>query len=164
MAIGERIHFFRTRKGLTQRQLGEALGFLGRTSDVRVAQYESESRIPREDLIKRMAAFLDVDPRAITVPDIDTYIGLMYTFFTLEDRYGLYVSEIDGELCLRLDKQRKGYFSMFKMLHAWLTQRQRLQAGEISQEEYDTWRYHYPAYDTEQRWAKVPPEFLFPSI
>ena len=35
MAIGKRIRFFRNRKGMTQKQLGEILGFLGKTSDVR---------------------------------------------------------------------------------------------------------------------------------
>ena len=33
MAIGKRIRFFRNRKGMTQKQLGELLGFLGKTSD-----------------------------------------------------------------------------------------------------------------------------------
>lgn len=41
MATGKRIRFFRTKIGLTQKQLGEKLGFTGRTSDVRMAQYES---------------------------------------------------------------------------------------------------------------------------
>ena len=75
MAIGKRIRFFRNRKGMTQKQLGELLGFLGKTSDVRMAQYESESRTPKQDLVKEMAHLLDVSPRAITVPEIDSYIG-----------------------------------------------------------------------------------------
>ena len=29
-------------------------------------------------------------------------------------------------------------------------------AGEISNEEYDKWRYNYPQYDDTQIWAKVP--------
>ena len=33
MAIGQRIKFFRNRKGMTQKQLGELLGFKGKTSD-----------------------------------------------------------------------------------------------------------------------------------
>ena len=40
MAIGKRIKFFRRKKELTQKQLGRMLGFLGKTSDVRMAQYE----------------------------------------------------------------------------------------------------------------------------
>ena len=74
MAIGKRIRFFRNRKGMTQKQLGEILGFLGKTSDVRMAQYESEARTPKQDLVKEMAHILDVSPRAITVPEIDSYI------------------------------------------------------------------------------------------
>ena len=104
MAIGKRIRFFRNRKGMTQKQLGEILGFLGKTSDVRMAQYESEARTPKQDLVKEMAHIFDVSPRAITVPEIDSYIGLMHTLFALEDMYGLKIGEIDGEVCLRLDK------------------------------------------------------------
>ena len=64
MAIGQRIKFFRNRKGMTQKQLGEILGFLGKTSDVRMAQYESEARVPKIDLVKEMAQVFDVSTRA----------------------------------------------------------------------------------------------------
>ena len=41
MAIGERIHFFRTLRGMTQKYLGMAVGFPERSADVRLAQYET---------------------------------------------------------------------------------------------------------------------------
>lgn len=85
MAIGKRIKSFHNRKGMTQKQLGEILGFLDKTSDVRMAQYESETRIPKIDLVKEMAHLFDVSTHTLTVPDIDTYIGLMHTLFALED-------------------------------------------------------------------------------
>lgn len=110
MAIGKRIKFFRNRKGMTQKQLGEILGFLGKTSDVRMAQYESEARIPKHDLVKEMANLFGVNTHALTVPDIDTNIGLMHTFFALEDIYGLKIGEIDGEPCLRLDKSDEWHY------------------------------------------------------
>ena len=154
MAIGPRIRFFRNRKGMTQKQLGEVLGFLGKTSDVRMAQYESEARIPKHDLVKEMAGIFDVSTHALTVPDIDTYIGLMHTFFALEDMYGLKIDEMDGKVVLRLDKS--DYSSMNKMLRAWLTEAKKLENGESTKEEYDDWRYKYPELDTHQIWAKVP--------
>ena len=43
---------------MTQKQLGEILGFLGKTSDVRMAQYESGIRTPKQDLVKEMAISL----------------------------------------------------------------------------------------------------------
>ena len=143
---------------MTQKQLGEILGFLGKTSDVRMAQYESEARTPKQDLVKEMAHILDVSPRAITVPEIDTYIGLMHTLFALEDMYGLKIGEIDGEMCLRLDKSNGTTFStMFGMFHAWREQAARLEQGEITKEEYDQWRYKYPELDTSKQWRKVFP-------
>ena len=157
MAIGKRIRFFRNRKGMTQKQLGEILGFLGKTSDVRMAQYESEARTPKQDLVKEMANIFDVSPRAITVPEIDSYIGLMHTLFALEDMYGLKIGEIDGEVCLRLDKSDcSTYSSMFKMFHAWQEQSAKLERGEISREEYDQWRYKYPELDTSGHWGVFP--------
>ena len=84
---------FRNRKGMTQKQLGEQLGFMGKTSDVRMAQYESEARVPKIDLVKQMSQIFDVNTHALTVPDIDTHIGLMHTLFALEDIYGLKVKK-----------------------------------------------------------------------
>ena len=158
MAIGKRIRFFRNRKSMTQKQLGEILGFLGKTSDVRVAQYESEARKPKLDLVKEIAHVFDVSPRAIDVPDIDSSLGLMHTLFTLEDMYGLKIGEIDGEVCLRLDKSTGStYSTMFDMFHAWQEQAARLEQGEITKEEYDQWRYKYPEYDTVKHQHKVVP-------
>ena len=39
MAIGERIHFFRLLRGMTQKYLGMSLGFPEKSADVRLAQY-----------------------------------------------------------------------------------------------------------------------------
>ena len=83
MAIGERIHFFRLL--LTQKYLGMALGFPEKSADVRLAQYETGSRTPKADLTAALAQVLDVSPHALSVPDIDSYVGLMHTLFTLED-------------------------------------------------------------------------------
>lgn len=49
MAISERIHFFRTMRGMTQKYLGMALGFPEKSADVRLAQYENGSRTPKAD-------------------------------------------------------------------------------------------------------------------
>ena len=143
MATGKRIRFFRTKIGLTQKQLGEKLGFTGRTSDVRMAQYESEARSPKQDLINQLAQIFHVDSRALTVPDIDTYVGLMHTLFALEDMYGLKIKDIDGELCLCLDKSNTSFSSLFDMFSSWQQQAEKLEKGEISKDEYDEWRYRY---------------------
>ena len=151
MAIGERIHFFRLLRGMTQKYLGMALGFPEKSADVRLAQYETGSRTPKADLTAALAQVLDVSPHALSVPDIDSYVGLMHTLFTLEDNYGLKVTEQDGELALQVDfRKNKDAARLHEMLWAWREQEAKLEAGEISQEDYDRWRYHYPEYDSNQ--------------
>lgn len=161
MAIGERIHFFRLMRGMTQKYLGTAVGFPERSADVRLAQYETGTRKPKAELTSALAQALDVAPQALDVPDIDSYIGLMHTLFTLEDIYGLTVSETGGEVCLKVSKDKgKDAAELLKMLYAWKEQADKLSADEINKEQYDQWRYHYPKYDTTQLWAKVPSQEL----
>ena len=113
------------------------------------------------DISNQIAQVLDVSPHALSVPDIDSYVGLMHTLFTLEDNYGLKITEQDGELALQVDfRKNKDAARLHEMLWAWREQVAKLEAGEISQEEYDRWRYHYPEYDSNQIRAKVPPEGL----
>ena len=96
MAIGERIHHFRLLRGFTQKYLGQQLGFSDSQADVRIAQYEKGSRSPKENYLNALADIFEVSPHALAVPDIDSYVGLMHTLFTLEDLYGLHIGEIDG--------------------------------------------------------------------
>ena len=156
MAIGERIHFFRTMRGMTQKYLGMALGFPEKSADVRLAQYENGSRTPKADVTAALAKVLDVSPKALDVPDIDSYTGLMHTLFTLEDRYGLKIDEAGGEVCLKIDVSKgKDAARLHETLCAWHQAAAMLEAGEISKEDYDKWRYYYPEFDATQKQAKI---------
>ena len=165
MAIGERIHFFRIMRGMTQKYLGMLVGFPERSADVRLAQYETGSRKPKAELTAALAQALDVVPQALDIPDIDSYIGLMHTLFALEDIYGLTVSETNGEVCLKVNKDKsKDAAELLKMLSTWKEQADKLSAEEISKEDYDQWRHNYPKFDISQHWAKVPSKELSDSL
>ena len=161
MAIGERIHFFRLLRGMTQKYLGTIVGFPERSADVRLAQYETGTRKPKAELTAALAQALDVAPQALDIPDIDSQIGLMHTLFALEDIYGLTISETDGEVCLKISKDKgKAAEELLQMLTAWQEQAAKLTTEEISREEYNQWRYNYPKFDTTQQWANVPSKEL----
>ncbi len=51
MVLGERIKRIRTFRGLTQRELGLKLGYEERNADVRIAQYESGYRVPKNNTL-----------------------------------------------------------------------------------------------------------------
>ena len=126
-----------------------------------LAQYENGSRTPKADVTAALAQVLDVSPKALDVPDIDSYTGLMHTLFTLEDRYGLKINEMDGEVCLKVDvRKNKDAARLHEMLCSWQQAAAMLEAGEISKEDYDKWRYYYPEFDATQRWANIPSQAL----
>ena len=151
MAIGERIRFFRNLRGMTQKYLGMQVGFPEKTADIRMAQYESGSRTPKDDLTKALADVLNVSPLALPVPYIDSQLGLMHTLFALEDIYGLKIDKLDGEVCIRLDKNRgTSYISLLERFTAWQKEAEKYRNGEISKEEYDRWRYTYPEVEAQR--------------
>ena len=128
---------------------------------MRLAQYETGSRKPKAELTAALAQALDVAPQALDIPDIDSQIGLMHTLFALEDIYGLTISETDGEVCLKISKDKgKAAEELLQMLTAWQEQAAKLTTEEISREEYNQWRYNYPKFDTTQQWANVPSKEL----
>ena len=157
MAIGERIRFFRNLRGMTQKYLGQVVGFPEKTADIRMAQYESGSRTPKAELTENLAGALGVSPLALSVPDIDSYLGLMHTLFTLEDRYGLTVDTGENGVSLRVDPRKgRDAAELFKMLTSWAEQSEKYHNGDINRDEYDKWRYNYPKFDETSGFVKVP--------
>lgn len=145
IGTGERIKFLRNLRGMTQRWLGVAVGFSKKTADVRIAQYESGRRVPKADIVGRLADALNVSPAALNVPDIGTPIGVMHTLFALEDIHDASIG-ID-----RSDDKAALYFrsnpELSEMVESWLGKALLMMCGEITQEEYDNWRYNFGRID-----------------
>ena len=160
MAICERIRYIRKLRKLTQTGLGVKIGFPESSAEVRIAQYETGMRTPKENGIKVIADILDVSPLALQVPDIDSNMGLMHTFFALEDMYGLEIKTEDNKLIFQFKDERKLDPSLHQMLFAWAKQTEKLRNSEITKEEYDKWRYNYPKYDDTQIFKEIPSQGL----
>lgn len=158
MAIGERIRLLRTLRGMTQRALGLAVGFPEKNAHIRVAQYESGARVPKAELTAVLAEVLHVAPQALQTPDIDTPVGLMHTLFALEDRYGLTVSEDHG-VCLRVDSSKGEDAELLtELLSAWRQAASMRERGLLTREDYDNWRYLFPAFTPPRRAEKQTSE------
>lgn len=143
MSIGERIRFFRQLKGMSQQELGEKADFPESTARTRIAQYEAGTRTPKEDAITSLAYALGISCDALEAPNIDWEIGVMQTFFAIEDLYGLKIDKKDGDLVLSFDLNKNDKAKiMFGLLLIWFKQYDRYQKGEITKEEYDNWRYN----------------------
>ena len=55
ITFGEKLRYLRRKNNLTQKELGMAVGFPENTADVRIAQYETNARMPREELLKKFS-------------------------------------------------------------------------------------------------------------
>ena len=48
MTVGEKIKFIRNFRGITQKELGVGIGFDEKGADNRIAQYETNYRVPKK--------------------------------------------------------------------------------------------------------------------
>ena len=143
MNIGNRIKQFRLRKNLTQKELGILVGFPEKNADARIAQYEAEKRIPKKELTNKLAYALDVSPYALDIPNVQTAFGAMQMLFYLEDLYGIEPKKRGGTIVLTFDPLKSRRLDT-QDLKLWCEMLDELKKDEITQEEYDHWRYNYP--------------------
>lgn len=57
-------------------------------------------------------------------------------------------------------RKNKDAARLHEMLCSWQQAAAMLEAGDISKEDYDKWRYHYPEFDKTPKTVKLPPEGL----
>lgn len=142
LSLGERMRFFRQRRGMTQEELGVMAGFSECSACVRIAQYEGGTRKPKAELAGVLARALGVSPDALRVPTVDNAVNLMHLFFALEDTCGLTAASSDALSSLMPDdEKRRGQRDLVLMLDEWQRQAGQLSLGKITREEYDAWRY-----------------------
>lgn len=135
MTTGEKIKEIRKQKGLSRKQLAYMCGM----SDFTIRGYELGSRAPSLKQLEKIAAALGINTLAISNINIDTYVGVAHNLFQLEEQYGITVTRKNGSLCLTSNNS-----SIVNFLSGWNSMKEKLAAGEITQEEYDMWRYNYP--------------------
>ena len=131
MTVGEKIKKFRTEKKLSQKQLAMMVGI----SEPAIRNYELGNRQPSVKQLEYIAGALGISPFALSDPDLDSYIGFMHALFAAEDMYGLQIGEIEGVLCLLLDKNDSAYRSLYDRFLDWKKEAAKLKLGEITKEE-----------------------------
>lgn len=139
MSTGENIKKIRNMRGMTQKELGMAVGFGEDSASPRIAQYETGSRTPRAALLKKIADILQVDVKCIAVPTDFNKMDIIYRLFLLEDHFpemGLQRNSQTGEIVINLHNKELNEF-----LPAWDVMRKKREQGLITEEEYLNWKY-----------------------
>lgn len=140
MAIGNKIKRIRNLRGLTQKEFGRLIGFDEKTADIRVAQYESGTRTPKTDLLRKMAEILDVNICYLSEPSLYSAEEIMFTLFELDDNYPVKILDTPNE------KHSVCFDSvlMDSFLKEWKIRKQELADGIITPEEYLEWKINFP--------------------
>ena len=166
--IGGKIKRIREHLGLSQKQLGLRCGFSETTADVRIRQYESNKKVPRETALKKLCSALEVEEHALFDADLLPRDAMYHALFDIEDFHGLHPVQIDGQYYLEFsgpvlignrEADPRDYLDFLK---CWLAKREEYLASPDDDEEtkrekrkqYDLWRYEYPmneARETSER-------------
>lgn len=139
MSTGENIKRIRKFRGMTQKELGIAIGIGEESASPRMAQYETDNRTPRKEMLNKMAVVLDVDPRNISIPTGYREEDMIYRLLVLEDYFSEMKLERNGrtgEVVINLQNKKINEF-----LYQWGTIRGKKKQGMISEDEYMQWKY-----------------------
>ena len=85
MTVGDKIKKIRAFRGMTQKELGVAIGLEEKGADNRVAQYETNYRVPKKDLLNKIAEVLRVDRQNFYTDAPGCAEDFMRTFFWLDE-------------------------------------------------------------------------------
>lgn len=121
MAVGDRIKRARNLRGMTQKELGIAIGFEEKSADIRIAQYESNTRTPKEELLRKIAEVLDVNYRSLYEPTLYAAEDVMYTLFELDEHYpGIRLYEVTDTTDPDLPEKHMAVSFRYRLLDEFL--------------------------------------------
>lgn len=166
MTIGDKIKRIRTFRGMTQRELGEALGW-GEKGANRLAQYETNYRVPKKELVTEMAKVLDVNPLALHDPTTMNASEIMEILFWIDDFHpgsiNLFRMETSSEESANPDSDTTvkyqdsdnwpahppigmwiDYGLVNDFLKEWSIRKKELSIGQITSDEYFEWKINWP--------------------
>nr|WP_325297599.1 helix-turn-helix transcriptional regulator [uncultured Oscillibacter sp.] len=152
---------------MTQKELGLAIGFEEKGADNRIAQYETNYRVPKRELLDKIAQALRVDRQNFYTVQPGCAEDFMRTFFWLdEDSPGsirlFQLVRNPGKIGASDDTAVRyndtddwpaqppvgiyfNYGLVDDFMREWLLRQQELHAGEITREEYFEWKINWPS-------------------
>ena len=143
---------------MTQKDLGLAIGFNERTADVRMAQYESGTRVPKEAVIVKIADVLKVNADYLMTPAIDKTEEIIHALIYLDELNQLKMEAEEYTTPegkdLRRIKLSLTYLNTY--LEEWYEKKKALENEEITQDEYYEWKINWP--DSSKKYKEIFPE------
>ena len=137
MSTGKRIERARKAKGLTQAQLGSAIG---KTKSA-IGNYEQGTREPNAETLQAIAEALDVAPTSLVDHGLDTVQDVLEVLFQMEEAgFGIEPVSIGSAVAIAVDPSAPHAPKLEMALEKWAEQLDAVKKGELSEYEYALWR------------------------
>ena len=125
LTMGKKIKYYRTLRGLTQKQLGILCGFAPPSADVRISQYENNVKAPRPNAILQLSKALSIDRSALSDITINDEASIMRMLFYLDRIVGLNI-EISGSRChIDFDLSDRNFELLLSYINDWIEQKEK---------------------------------------
>lgn len=163
MTQGERIKYIRTSRKMTQKQLGLLCGFSETTADVRIRQYESNAKAPKQNTLILIAEALKVSYISIKNYDLGAAEDILETLFWLDTQNGIDIFPLHPEQPTDNSWDYKGsynepeytqihppfgiviqYSAVNDFLAEWSLRKAELREGVITSDQYNNWKWNWP--------------------
>ena len=145
------MRMLRNFRGMTQTDLGIAIGFPEKGANSRIGQYEINYRTPKKELLDEIAHVLRVNPNNFRIKNSGSLQCLMYELLWLDEEYPDFIHLFKmkqgvGTLPFSFSDNTAGiYFNspvMNEFLNEWLVRKQKLTEGKISKDDYLEWKFN----------------------
>jgi len=133
MTTGGRIRALREAKGMTQRQLAERAG----CTDAAIRNYEAGRRVLKGVALDAIAGALGVVPETLMPVRAESARDALELLFRIEEEFGL--RPVGGGRLAIVPGAQKGP-KLAAAIKAWESQVDALDRGEITSEEYESWK------------------------
>lgn len=138
MTLGEKIKFYRTHRGLTQKQLGDMTGI----HEVSIRKYELDKITPKKEQLEKIATLLNIPYNSFLDLQIVTDADVISLLFAIEDSFEMDITSEDNN-AFKIEFKHP---MMKYILRDWLNAKQMLAEGVISEEQYSYWKATRPGY------------------
>ena len=133
-----KIKKLREKRQLTQKQLTELSGI----SESALRRYELGDRKPKKEVLENIATALRVRPEYLSTPEFGPHLEFFYALLENDELYGYTITEIDGRPAITGGLYTVG-LTFDGFLGDWIKMKKKLDAKEITREEYEDWKQAY---------------------
>lgn len=131
----KKVKALREELGLTQKEVAERAGL----TESAYRAYELGDRKPKLGALEKLAKVFGVKTEYLSTPGFRNQEEFVYALMDCEDLFGFEPREIDGTAAIVPGPNAEGD-GFARFLQSWCDTRQKLDAQEITSDEYDKWK------------------------